>query len=588
MKKRVPKRWTMGVRARLFLLIGLLGAGSAGFLGIVIATSHERVEDSDYRGVMAMKDLVADVLPPPVYAIETYLMANLLMETDDPAEVTRLLARVDVLRGQYEARHAYWNQNLPAGPLREVLLTRSAPPARQMFALVADRLAPAVRARDREAALAVVRGPLREQYELHRLGVDQVVEGANAEATRLIDAAAAGIRNRNRYLGGLGFLLVGVGVVMGLLIVRRISRGLRRTCDALEAASSRDLTVRIAVDTDDEFATIAEAVNAMTEQMGGALNEVKRLADDLAEASQYLSGNAEQIASSAQEQATNLEETSATLEQVTGTIKSSADQAQRARAVADQARSVAEDGGRVVGAAVDAMGEMRLASTRIADIITAIDEIALQTNLLALNAAVEAARAGEQGRGFAVVAAEVRSLAQRSAIAAKEIKGLIKDSVLKMESGTQLVDRSGAALRDIVGSVQQVSGLVSDIASGSRDQALGVDQVNRSVAQMDQLTQTNAAGAEELSATASALATQAADLRALVSRFVVTDTGPESREDRRSVRPPLAVGAGRAPARRGRSAPFLPPQVWRPPHGPNGLNGAAQGEGDEAGGFERV
>jgi methyl-accepting chemotaxis protein len=586
MKKRVPRRWTMGVRARLLLLIGLLGVGSAGFLAIVLATSHERVEDSDYAGVIAMKDLVADVLPPPAYAIETYLMANLLMETDDPAEVARLLARVEALRGQYEERHAYWNVNLAAGPLREALLTRSASPARQMFALVTDRLAPAVRARDREAARAIVRGPLREQYEAHRLGVDQVVGGANAEALRLIDAAAAAIRNRSRYLSGLGLLMVGAGVVMGLLIVRRISRGLRRTCGALEAASSRDLTVRIAVDTDDEFATIAEAVNAMTEQMGGALNEVKRLADDLAEASQDLSGNAEQIASSAQEQATNLEETSATLEQVTGTIKSSADQAQRARAVADQARAVAEDGGRVVGAAVDAMGEMRLASTRIADIITAIDEIALQTNLLALNAAVEAARAGEQGRGFAVVAAEVRSLAQRSAIAAKEIKGLIKDSVLKMESGTQLVDRSGAALRAIVGSVQQVSGLVSEIASGSRDQALGVDQVNRSVAQMDQLTQTNAAGAEELSATASGLATQAADLRALVSRFVVTDTGA-GREERRSVRPPPPIAAGRAPARPAHSTSPRP-QIWRPPHGASGLNGAAQGGDDEAGGFEPV
>ena len=577
----------MGVRARLFLLIGLLGGGSIGFLGIVIVTSDERVEDSEYRGVIAMKDLEADVLPPPAYAIETYLMAHLLVEADDPAEVGRLLARVEVLRGQFEARTAHWQRNLEPGPLRDAFVTRAAPPARQMFALVAERLAPAVRARDREAARAIVSGPLREQYELHRLGVDDVVDGANAEATRLIELAAADIRSRHRYLAALGVLLIGAGVLMGLLIVRRISRGLRRTVEALEAASSRDLTVRIAVDTDDEFGTIAEAVNAMTDQMGAALNQVKRLADDLAEASQYLSGNAEQIASSAQEQATNLEETSATLEQVTGTIKSSADQAQRARAVADQARSVAEDGGRVVGAAVDAMGEMRLASTRIADIITAIDEIALQTNLLALNAAVEAARAGEQGRGFAVVAAEVRSLAQRSAIAAKEIKGLIKDSVLKMESGTALVDRSGMALRDIVGSVQQVSGLVSDIASGSRDQALGVDQVNRSVAQMDQLTQTNAAGAEELSATASALATQAADLRALVSRFVVTDTGPTTREDRRSVRPPPAVASGSASSRPASHAP-RPPQVWRAPQAASGMNGAGQAGDDEADGFEPV
>ena len=189
-------------------------------------------------------------------------------------------------------------------------------------------------------------------------------------------------------------------------------------------------------------------------------------------------------------------------------------------------RRVAENGGEVVSKAVQGMGEINTASKRIADIITAIDEIAFQTNLLALNAAVEAARAGEQGRGFAVVAGEVRNLAQRSAGAAKEIKSLIQDSVGKVSTGSELVNESGRTLGEIVTSVKRVTDIVSEIAAASREQASGIEQVNRAVTQMDQVVQTNAAQTEELSATAEQLSDKAIQLQSVVSQFNLTRYAP--------------------------------------------------------------
>jgi methyl-accepting chemotaxis protein len=215
---------------------------------------------------------------------------------------------------------------------------------------------------------------------------------------------------------------------------------------------------------------------------------------------------------------------------MTSTVRQNADNASQANQLATAAREQAEKGGAVVGQAVQAMGDINEASKRIADIIGVIDEIAFQTNLLALNAAVEAARAGEQGRGFAVVASEVRSLAGRSATAAKEIKDLIRDSVRKVEDGSVLVTQSGQTLEQIVGSVKKVSSIVAEIAAASREQSNGIEQVNRAVMQMDELTQQNAALVEQATAASQAMSEQAKSLDEMMGRYRVTSELQRSQE----------------------------------------------------------
>lgn len=325
----------------------------------------------------------------------------------------------------------------------------------------------------------------------------------------------------------ISFIVGGVilGLGLGYCIARAITIPLTQAVQVLQALAAGDLTVRLNVAAKDEVGQMANALNTAVTSMHEALSDVRGVADNVASAAQQLAAASQQISTGAQEQASSLEETASSLEEITVTIKQNADNADQANQLSARSRDVAEKGGKVVGDAVSGMQEINAASKRIADIITAIDEIAFQTNLLALNAAVEAARAGEQGRGFAVVAGEVRNLAQRSAGAAKEIKGLIQDSVRKVEIGTDLVNQSGESLNEIISSVKRVTDIVSEISAASREQATGIEQVNRAVSQMDQVTQENASQTEELSGTAEGLSGQAEGLQDLVRRFKLEGQG---------------------------------------------------------------
>ncbi|MCC6508261.1 MAG: PAS domain S-box protein, partial [Pirellulaceae bacterium] len=287
---------------------------------------------------------------------------------------------------------------------------------------------------------------------------------------------------------------------------------------------------------DDAVGQVATALEAAVGAMKNALQEVNNVAGTVSTAAQQLTGVSREISAGAQSQASSLEETASSLEEITSTVKQNTDNAQQARQLANGSRDVAERGGAVVHDAVLAMDEINQSSKRIADIITTIDEIAFQTNLLALNAAVEAARAGEQGRGFAVVAAEVRNLAQRSASAAKEIKTLIQDSVSKVQNGTDLVNKSGQTLGEIVTSVKRVTDIVAEIAAASKEQLVGIEQVNKAVAQMDRVTQANAAQTEEMSGTAGMLLTHSEQLAELVSRFQLSSEQEKPRKRRESPR----------------------------------------------------
>ncbi|HUI55402.1 MAG TPA: methyl-accepting chemotaxis protein [Bryobacteraceae bacterium] len=333
-----------------------------------------------------------------------------------------------------------------------------------------------------------------------------------------------------------------LAIGLGFFIARLIGRPLAHTVDVLQAVGNRDLTRSLSVDTKDEVGEMAQALNQAVSEIREALGEVRVASEGVASAAEQLAASSEQLSSGTQEQASSQEETSASLQELSTAVKQNAENARQASQLASGARDTADKGGAAVNTAVAAMAEINAASKRIADIITAIDEIAFQTNLLALNAAVEAARAGEQGRGFAVVAAEVRSLAQRSATAAKEIKSLIQDSVRKVETGSDLVNRSGQTLTEIVTSVKRVTDIVAEIAAASREQSVGIEQVTKAMAQMDQVTQTNSAQTEQLATTSQTLAAHAVQLQTLVGRFVL---GQGAKREAAATRPP-AKTTGRA------------------------------------------
>ncbi len=269
------------------------------------------------------------------------------------------------------------------------------------------------------------------------------------------------------------------------------------------------------------FGEVQTSVNATIKNLEGTVRQLREMADHMSTASDEISSGNSNLSSRTEQQAASLEQTAASMEELTSTVRNNADNAQQANQVAATARQSAEKGGSVVSNAVQAMEEINNSSNKIAEIIGVIDEIAFQTNLLALNASVEAARAGEQGRGFAVVATEVRNLASRSADAAKEIKTLIQDSQIKVNTGAELVNESGETLSEIVNAVKKVGDIVAEIAASSAEQATGIDQVNQAVTSMDEITQQNAALAEETSAASASMYDKSAEMNQTMSFFEV-------------------------------------------------------------------
>jgi methyl-accepting chemotaxis protein len=491
------------------------------------------------RGSMGrLGQLTVNTDPAAQAAIETRLSANL----DD---VDQALAKLDTLlatpTGKALQADAKAQRDIYLGLVVQVRALVTAGKQQEASALAYGKT---------YEALHALSATLRKQidFQEHRFdGMNNDADAAYTLALRIIAAVAAAA------------VLLALGAA--ILITRSVVRPLRRAVEVARTVAAGDLTSRIEVSGNDEAAQMMQALNEMNGALLKVVSEVRSGSGEIATAAREIATGNLELSSRTEQQASSLEETASSMEEMTSTVRQNAENAQQANQLAASASQVARQGGAVVAQVVRTMGEIDTASRKIVEIIAVIDGIAFQTNILALNAAVEAARAGEQGRGFAVVASEVRSLAQRSASAAREIKGLIDDSVGKVSLGSQLVGQAGSTMDEVVASVQRVSDIMGEISSASREQEGGITQINQAVTEMDAVTQQNAALVEEAAGAAGSLQEQAERLQQMVAVFKV-----DAADTVRAARP--------APVRRG-VAPVMAPRLATPVKAKPGTRPAA-------------
>jgi hypothetical protein len=466
----------MTLRTRLIGMAALLVAVFVVFALVSFSTLRElQVNGPVYARIAQGKDLVADILPPPEYVIESYLVALQMVGERDSRKIDEYAGRLMKLKDEYESRHEFWSKDLENGDIKSTLVEKSYQPAMEFYALLKKEFIPAVKRGDVAKATALVYGPIFQKYSDHRQEIDKVVEMANTRNSQTEAQARSVTQTR-------------VGLMKGML-----------------------------------FGGILAMVSLAIWMSIGISRSLSEIAVKLTAAGEHIGSSSEQVASSSQslaegatEQASSLEETSSSLEQMSSMTKQNAENAKQANILATGASVVADKGTAAMSGMAKAIQEIKKSSDETAKIIKVIDEIAFQTNLLALNAAVEAARAGEAGKGFAVVAEEVRNLAQRSAEAAKNTSALIEGSQKNADNGVRATEEFTGILTEIATSIKKVSSLVNEVTAASDEQSQGVTQINSAVSQMDQVTQQTAANAEESSSASQELAAQAQQMQAIV------------------------------------------------------------------------
>ena len=513
----IRMRLAVGFGLVLFLLACVIGLGIKD-IGEIEQRLDDIVNDNNAKVRLVNK------MSEAVHIVSSSMRTVALLHDADA--IAGEQKKLQAARAVYDASFATL-QKYPAsaaGKEIRVAILEAMTNARKLNNEVIDL---ALQNKDEEAiALLLTRaGPATAVWQGH-LDRNLDLQEANTKNSHAV-AQKAYTDTRNILLG-LGTFALLVGVAVAVATIRSILRPLNEAIQLAEAVAQGDLTRTVNAERKDETGKLLQALQHMNTSLVRIVTEVRSGTDEISTGSQEIASGNMDLSARTEHQASSLEKTASSMEELTATVSQNAQNARQANSLSAAASSVAMKGGDVISEVVTTMEEINASSRKIVDIISVIDAIAFQTNILALNAAVEAARAGEQGKGFAVVATEVRSLAQRSAAAAKEIKALIDASVEKVDTGSKLVANAGVTMQEIVASVQRVTSIMAEIQSASDEQSIGISEVNQAIVQMDQVTQQNAALVEQAAAASSAMQEQAAGLAKVVSIFKTTTAEQET------------------------------------------------------------
>ena len=500
-----------------------LGIGFAVVLGLLVAVllvglysmaqlsdrTHDIVTDKNVK--MAAANTMSDNVRNITLAITSVVVAP------TEALVQAELAKIGDARKKYGTAKEALQKKISTD--KETALMAELDAALKAGAPLNNKVIELRNAGQTEEAIAFLTQQAAPSLKRVLTALDSLVEHEGEQAAQAASDAEALSTSARAFMITLGSLAVLLGAFVAWIITRSITRPINAAVGVAETVASGDLSSHIVVNSSDETGRLLGALKAMNDSLLGVVAQVRHGTDAIATASSEIAAGNLDLSSRTEEQASSLEETASAMEELTSTVKQNADNARQANQLAKSASEVAVRGGNIVSQVVDTMGTINASSKKIVDIIGVIDGIAFQTNILALNAAVEAARAGEQGRGFAVVATEVRNLAHRSASAAKEIKELIAASVANVDTGSRLVNEAGQTMGDIVDSIVRVTDIMGEITSATHEQTIGIEQINMAIAQMDEVTQQNAALVEEAAAASQSMQEQAGVLAHVVGFF---------------------------------------------------------------------